>query len=132
VDYAVTAMLHISSSMSSLGHAFHLLPERSRSVDMDGVMELLAQAWGVAMQRVSYSEWIERLSASAHASLQPLLPMLAEKVHKGLTRWELYDNMPTYDDSNTRRALATYPGGLQCPPFECALMKKYLDYLFNC
>ncbi|GFF79893.1 hypothetical protein IFM61392_10262 [Aspergillus lentulus] len=132
VDYAVTAMLHISSSMSSLGHAFHLLPERSGSVDMDAVMELLGQARGVMLQRVSYSEWIERLSASAHASLQPLLPMLAEKVHKGLTRWELYENMPTYDDTNTRQALKTYPGGLQCPPFDCALMKKYLDSLFVC
>ncbi|RHZ68739.1 hypothetical protein CDV55_107446 [Aspergillus turcosus] len=127
VDYAVTAMLHISSRGYSLGHAFHLLPQRSGSVDMDEVMELLGQTRGAALQRVSYSEWIERLSASAHASLQPLLPMLAEKVHKGLSRWELYENMPTYDDTNTRRALATYPGGLQCPLFDCALMKNLSD-----
>ncbi|KAF7179598.1 hypothetical protein CNMCM7691_008646 [Aspergillus felis] len=132
VNYAVTAMLHISSSMSSLGHAFHILPQRSASVDMDGVMELLSQARCAVMQRVSYSEWIARLSVSAHVSLQPLLPMLAEKVHKGLSRWELYENMPTYDDTNTRRALATYPWGLQCPPFDCALMEKYVGYLFNC
>jgi amino acid adenylation domain-containing protein/thioester reductase-like protein len=132
VDYAIAVMLHIASSVSSLGHTFHILPQRSGSVDMHGVMEVLGQARGVTLQRVSYSEWIERLSASAHASLQPLLPMLAEKVHKGLTRWELYENMPTYDDTNTRQALKTYQGGLQYPPFDRALVKKYVDYLFDC
>ncbi|GFF22620.1 putative nonribosomal peptide synthase [Aspergillus udagawae] len=131
VDYVVDAMVHISASVFSLGHSFHLLPRRAVSIDMTECMELVARASGVVIKCVNYEEWIERLSASSHASLQPLLPMLAEKVHNGLSRWELYENMPTYDDTNTRRALATYPGGLKCPPFDSDLMKKYVRYLIS-
>jgi thioester reductase-like protein len=131
VDYVVDAMVHISASVFSLGHSFHLLPRRAVSIDMTECMELVARASGVAIECVSYEEWIERLSTSSHASLQPLLPMLAEKVHNGLSRWELYENMPTYDDTNTRRALATYPGGLECPPFDSDLMTKYVRYLIS-
>lgn len=131
VDYIVSAMLHISSSMVSLGHSFHLLPKRSASVDLAGVMELLAQACERPIQRVSYETWIEHLSTSSQASLQPLLPMLAEKVHQGLSRWELYEHMPIYDEANTRRALATYPGGLECPVFDMGMIKNYVDYLYR-
>ncbi|KAJ5488455.1 hypothetical protein N7539_003345 [Penicillium diatomitis] len=129
VDYVVDAMLHISASVFSLGHSFHLLPRRAVSIDMTECMDLVAQASGVKIESVNYEDWIERLSVSSHASLLPLLPMLAEKVHNGLSRWELYENMPTYDDTNTRRALDTYPGGLTCPPFDSDLMKKYVRYL---
>ncbi|KAL4768076.1 hypothetical protein BDW60DRAFT_226011 [Aspergillus nidulans var. acristatus] len=131
VDYVVDAMVHISGSVFSLGHSFHLLPKRAVSIDITECMELVGRASRVTIERVSYENWIERLSASSHASLQPLLPMLAEKVHNGLSRWELYENMPTYDDTNTRRALATYPGGLKCPPFDSDLMEKYVRYLVN-
>lgn len=131
VDYVVTAMLHISASVFCLGHSYHLLPRRAVSIDMGEVMELLSQARNVRMQCLPYGEWIERLSTSTHSSLQPLLPMLAEKVHNGLSRWEIYEAMPIYDNTNTARALATYPNGLKCPPFDCALMKKYVDYLHS-
>jgi amino acid adenylation domain-containing protein/thioester reductase-like protein len=132
VGYVVTAMLHIASNMFASGHAFHLLPDRDASIGMDDVMALLGKAQGTSVQRVSYKEWIEQLSASANDSLQPLLPMLAEKVHDGLTRWELYEKMPTYDRTNTLRALENYPGGLECPPFDRELMKKYVNYLADC
>ncbi|KAI1942648.1 hypothetical protein LOZ66_001054 [Ophidiomyces ophidiicola] len=129
VDYVVAAMLHISSSVFTLGHSFHLLPRRAMSIDMGEVMELLGQVRGVTMECLPYEAWIERLSASSHASLQPLLPMLAEKVHNGLSRWEIYENMPVYDDTNTTRALETYPGGLRCPCFDRKMMEKYVEYL---
>jgi hypothetical protein len=98
---------------------------------MGDVMELLGKARGVSMHYVSYDEWIERLSASTNASLRPLLPMLAEKVHEGLTRWEMYENMPAYDNTNTMRGVASYPGGLECPPFDCERMKRYVEYLLR-
>ncbi|KAL4969427.1 non-ribosomal peptide synthetase [Aspergillus stella-maris] len=136
VDYVVAAMIRISSSPFTLGHAFHLLPSRAASVDMTQTMELLSQVRGSAIQRLGYEEWIEQLSSSSHASLQPLLPMLAEKVRDGLTRWELYERMPTYDATNTQRALATLSlespleSPLECPAFDRGLVKKYVDYLF--
>jgi amino acid adenylation domain-containing protein/thioester reductase-like protein len=130
VDYVVAAMLHISCSVFSLGHAFHLLPSRAASVDMTETMQLLGQVRGTAIERLSYEQWIERLSATSHASLQPLLPMLAEKVRDGLSRWELYEKMPIYDATNTRRALAMLPSPIECPPFDRVLVKKYVDYLY--
>jgi amino acid adenylation domain-containing protein/thioester reductase-like protein len=129
VGYVVNAMLHIASNIFASGHAFHLLPDRDASIDMNDVMALLGKTQGASIECVNYKEWIERLSSSANVSLQPLIPMLAEKVHEGFSRWELYENMPTYDRTNTMRALERYPGGLECPPFDCKLMKKYVDYL---
>ena len=61
--------------------------------------------------------------------LRPLQPMLTEKVHQGLTRWELYENMPLYEHSNTNRALESYHGELQFPILDGELMQKYLSYL---
>jgi amino acid adenylation domain-containing protein/thioester reductase-like protein len=130
VDYVVSAMLQISASVFSVGHAFHLLPKRTASVDMTQTMDLISQVRGTAIQRLRYEEWIDRLSATSHASLQPLLPMLAEKVRDGLTRWELYERMPVYDATNTKRALAMLPVQLECPIFDRSLVKKYVDYLY--
>ncbi|KAJ0423119.1 hypothetical protein BJY00DRAFT_299742 [Aspergillus carlsbadensis] len=130
VDYVVSAMLQISASVFSVGHAFHLLPHRATSVDMAQTMELISQVRGTPIQRLRYDEWIERLSSTAHASLQPLLPMLAEKVRDGLSRWELYERMPVYDATNTKRALAMMPVQLECPVFDRGLVKKYVDYLY--
>ncbi|KAL4914345.1 hypothetical protein BDW62DRAFT_204736 [Aspergillus aurantiobrunneus] len=127
VDYVVAAMLDISCSVFSLGHAFHLVPSRTASIDMAGAMEPLAQVRGTTIERLSYESWIKRLRASPNASLQPLLPMLAEKVHDGLTCWELHEKMPVFDATNVRRALATRPVPLQCPPFDRVLMTKYID-----
>ncbi|KAJ5670394.1 uncharacterized protein N7477_005757 [Penicillium maclennaniae] len=129
VGYVVDAMLHISSNIFASGHAFHLLPDRDASIGMGDVMTLLGKVRGTSFQCVQYEEWIERLSASANPDLQPLLPMLAEKVHQGLSRWELYENMPTYDNTNTMRALQSYPGGLEYTTFDFDLMRKYVTYL---
>jgi hypothetical protein len=54
--------------------------------------------------------------------------MLAEKVHGGLTRWELYENMPVYDTTNTDRMLNA-SGGLHFPILDRGLMDKYVSYL---
>ncbi|CAG7980635.1 unnamed protein product [Penicillium salamii] len=128
-NYVVSAMLHIASNTFAYGHAFHLIPDRDDSIGMGDVMKLLGESQGVSINCVGYEEWIEQLSASGNVSLQPLLPMLAEKVHEGLSRWELYENMPTYDKTNTMRALRLYPGGLDCRSFDCDLMKGYVSYL---
>ncbi|KAJ6062956.1 uncharacterized protein N7446_007076 [Penicillium canescens] len=129
VGYVVGSMLHISSNIFASGHAFHLVPRGDASLGIGDAMELLGKVKGVSIHCVSYEEWIEKLSASTNLSLQPLLPMLAEKVYQGLSRWELYANMPIYDDTNTMRALKTYPGGLECPQFDFELMKRYVEYL---
>ncbi|KAJ5738139.1 hypothetical protein N7493_001294 [Penicillium malachiteum] len=130
VDYVSDVTLHIASSPLSLGQAFHIVPpSRAKSIDMDDTMELIGDSGGAKLQGLDYSQWIERLAANPPVRLQPLQPMLAEKVDCGLTRWELYENMPLYDTTNTMRALKSYPGGLKFPVLDSALMKRYLDYL---
>lgn len=130
VDYVNAAILHIAASPESLGRAFHIVPPtRAASIDMDDSMDLVGQASGSPMHAVSYAEWIERLAARPPQRLLPLQPMLAEQVQDGRTRWELYENMPLYDTTNTVKALEDYPGGLEFPVLGASLMKKYLDFL---
>ncbi|KAI9373561.1 hypothetical protein BJX61DRAFT_552158 [Aspergillus egyptiacus] len=138
VNYVNSAILHIAASPENLGHAFHIVPPtKDANIDMDASMELLndqsdSDSTGTGtriVESLPYSEWIDRLSSSTPRSLQPLLPMLAEKVQGGLTRWELYENMPLYRTDNTTRALQDYPGGLEFRPLDSSLMNKYVDYI---
>ncbi|WP_323073575.1 hypothetical protein [Mycetohabitans endofungorum] len=57
----------------------------------------------------------------------PFVTMLAEPVYGHLTRWEVYERMPTYDMSNTERAIAA-TGGIQFPYLDQTLLQKYLDF----
>lgn len=130
VDYVNSAILHIASSRSALGHAYHIVPpSREVSIDMDASLEMIGECGSEPIRGVSYTKWVELLAANTPERLQPLAPMLAEKVQNGLTRWELYENMPIYETTNTMNALADYPEGLEFPILDNDLMKKYLDYL---
>lgn len=134
VDYVNATILHIAGSpaSSSLGHAYHIVPpNRAVSIDMNDTMELVGMVSGgkETLRGLPYSEWIELLSKKVPERLQPLQPMLAERAQGALTRWELYENMPQYDTTNTAQALESYPGGLQFPELDETLMGKYLGYL---
>ncbi|KAJ5089112.1 hypothetical protein N7532_007796 [Penicillium argentinense] len=132
VDYVNATILHIASSpaSSSLGHAYHIVPpSRNASIDMNAAMDLVSSASGTTIKGVPYQEWIDCLVEKSPARLQPLQPMLAEKAHEGLTRWELYENMPVYDTTNTAHMLNTLEGGLQFPILDRELMDKYVSYL---
>lgn len=130
VDYVSSTILNIASSPDSFGHSFHIVPpNRGDSVDMNDTMDLIGDVDGFPIQCVSYQEWIDKLVANTPERLLPLVPMLAEKVQDGMTRWELYKNMPIYQVTNTMRLLKNYPGSLQFPVLGKPLMKKYLDYL---
>ncbi|CAG8080288.1 unnamed protein product [Penicillium olsonii] len=131
VDYVNATILHIAGSPagSSLGHAYHIVPpSRAVSIDMNDAMELVSMASGEdSVRGLPYSEWVELLSKKVPKRLQPLQPMLAERAQGSLTRWEMYENMPLYDTTNTARALESYPGGLQFPALDRTLMRKYIE-----
>lgn len=134
VDYVNAAILHIASlpASSSLGHAYHIVPpDRTASIDINDSMALAGSLLPetINVKGVPYAKWIEVLTEKAPERLRPLRPELAEKVHQGLTRWKLYENMPIYDTSNTKRALESYPGGLEFPLLDSSLIGKYLIYL---
>ncbi|PFH60176.1 hypothetical protein XA68_11337 [Ophiocordyceps unilateralis] len=130
VDYVTAAILHIAASPTCAGKAYHIVPpSRDASVDMDATMQLVGEALQRPLRGVPYSEWVDRLAVVAPLRLLPLQPMLAEKIYSGRTRWELYENMPVYDTSNTDAALADYPGGLELPPLDESLMKRYISFI---
>lgn len=134
VDYVNAIVLHIAGlpAGASLGHAYHIVPpNRLASIDMNDTMELVGMASGGngSVRPLPYSEWVDLLSHKNPERLQPLQPMLAERAHGFLTRWELYENMPLYDTTNTARALESYPGGLQFPILDRTLMEKYVRCL---
>jgi thioester reductase-like protein len=133
VDYVCDVILHIASSATTVGIAYHIVPPNmSVSIDMNKSMDLVGQASGSPLRGVTYDEWLKQLASDPKFSLQPLQPMLAEKVHNGLTRWELYENMPVYGTENAQAALADYPGGLAFPNLDAGLMQRYLAWLQGC
>ncbi|KAF7587662.1 hypothetical protein BBP40_006892 [Aspergillus hancockii] len=136
VDYVNSAILHIASSAhKALGQVYHILPpNRSLSPDMNDSMELLTSlpnGTSSSVKGVSYQTWVEELVKQSPERLRPLQPMLTEVVYQGLTRWELYENMPVYDTTNMMQALKSYPGGLEFPMLDAKLMQKYISYLQN-
>lgn len=132
VDYVNSIILHIASApgSTSLGHAYHIVPpSRAESIDMNDVMDLAGLTSQIPMKGIPYQDWVDTLLDSCPARLQPLQPMLAERAHGGLTRWELYENMPLYDTANTSHMLATRKNTLQFPVFDGQLMERYLSFL---
>jgi len=137
VDYVVKAILHISQQQmekekkttAKKGRVYHLVPKRDRSQDISDFMALVGKIGNVSMRSLPYSEWAEKLMMASPECLLPLQPMLTEKVLGGKTRWELYENMPTYETSNTDEALEGYTGGLEVPVIDSLLITKYLAFL---
>ncbi|KAL9125173.1 MAG: hypothetical protein Q9217_005583 [Psora testacea] len=126
VDWVTSAILHISSHERNLGHAYHLVPQHTASTDMQETFRLISLNGFPDIQGLPYADWVERLKHDTHERLLPLLPMLQEKVYNGLTRWEMYENMPKWGTENTRRALADRPEILNCRQFDADLAALYL------
>jgi hypothetical protein len=56
--------------------------------------------------------------------------MLSETVYGQLTRWEVYERMPTYDALHTQLALAETHGP-SFVPMSSTLLGRYLTYWRN-
>ena len=130
VDYVSSAILHIAASADTHGRAYHLLsPDPRTSVDVNEFFALIC-GLGYPMARWTYAQWVDRVIADSQARdnpLCPLVPMLFERVYRNeVTRWELYEGMPTYDSANTSRALAG--SGIHYPRMDRAMVAKYLNY----
>ncbi|OQE23798.1 hypothetical protein PENSTE_c008G02909 [Penicillium steckii] len=135
VDYVNKIILHIASASgsSSLGYAYHIVPpSQDTSIDMNETMDLVATTSKRSIKGITYKDWAGALIENCPSRLQPLLPMLAERAHQGLTRWELYENMPVYDSTNTARLLKQMGVSLEFPVLDQRLMGKYLDFLSDC
>ncbi|SFN36194.1 hypothetical protein [Xenorhabdus japonica] len=131
VDYVSAALLAIATDIRNLGQAYHLVPEREQSIDIDEFFRLLEECHGYPLESLPYNEWLSRLTADPHLdenALLPLLPMLAERVYQQRSRWEVNENMPIYDIQNTNSALANAANPVHFTPMGKELLSKYLAY----
>jgi hypothetical protein len=130
VNYVSAALLHIASSNSRLGKAYHLVPPSdAQSIDLIPFFELLGEC-GYKLNPLPYAQWVNKLDEDSQLDanpLMPLLPMLSEAVYGQLTRWEVYEKMPAYDARNTQDALAEI-GGLAFTPMNASLLERYLTH----
>lgn len=132
VDYVSRALLIIARDNRNLGQAYHLVPpDHRQSIDLDQFFLLLSEC-GYPLQKLSYDEWIKRLEADPRLMenpLMPLLPMLAETVYQKQTRWQVYENMPEYDTSNTMTALLAANSPLKFTPMNKTQLRLHLNFL---
>lgn len=126
VDYICSAMLHIASNNDNLGHAFHLVsPDPAQSVSINGTFDLLRQA-GYHMKLIPYPAWVDKINQYQGDPLEPMLPLLQEKVTNGLTRMQTSTNTPIYETGNTRWALANRPD-IQYTPLDHGLLRRFVE-----
>lgn len=131
VDYVSTALLTIARGNNNPGKAYHLVPpDHAQSIDLDQFFELICDS-GYQLQKLPYAGWIARLKSDPGLfdnPLMPLLPMLSEAVYQQQTRWEVYENMPAYDASNTQAALRAAGSTLKFTPMDKHQLLLHLDF----
>ena len=117
VDFVASALLHIASASTNFGCAYNLVPpDSSNLIDLSSSFELISKlSLGTYMHAIPYSDWLNHLSKAHDDPLQPLTPILEEKVLDSRTRWEMKENMPIFGTDNLRQALMTRPELLQLP-----------------
>jgi thioester reductase-like protein len=130
VDFVSGAILHIAGRPDSSGRAYHLVPpERRQSPELNDFFAMVGE-FGYPLARSSYARWVERTIEDSRERDNPLcslLPMLFERVYRDeLTRWELWEDMVTYDASNTTAALAG--SEVRFVAMDRALVARYLRY----
>lgn len=131
VDYVSAALLTIAKDDRNLGQIYHLVPPQSaQSLDLNQFFELLGEC-GYPLQPLPYAEWVTTLGNDPHLydnPLMPLLPMLSEPVYQNQTRWEVYENMPAYDASNTQAALSAAKSLLQFTVMDKKQLSQHLTF----
>ncbi|KAK6356087.1 hypothetical protein TWF718_000461 [Orbilia javanica] len=131
VDHCVRDILHISYSNANLGRAYNIVPlNSSASVEWNDTFELLKQC-NFKLQGFPYKDWVNQLPEIVDERLQPLIPMLKEKVYGEKTRWEVWENMAIYQTNNTREAIANSENPEGCSPLNERLLRLYLKGWFG-
>ncbi|KAF3181109.1 hypothetical protein TWF788_006610 [Orbilia oligospora] len=128
VDQVAKQLLHISSNHKNIGHAYNLVPLRSsEAVELNDTFEMISRCVGLKLKGLPYQKWLQEVlkPQNGNTVLKPLIPMLQEKVYGSLTRWELYNNMPFYETTNTRRAISDSDDPQGCFPLDESLLRLY-------
>jgi len=127
VDYVSRAIVYLSLQSSARGRAFHL--QHPRGIHLHALGEFL-RSFGYEVRAVSYRDWVARLETVPDGPLAPLLPFLLQRCGpEELTQIELWQRSHSarFTCDETLRALA--PSGIECPPLDVQLIRRYVDYL---
>ncbi|CAM4282799.1 thioester reductase domain-containing protein [Acinetobacter pragensis] len=127
VDYVSSCLLNIAKKMC-YQQCYNFVPlNPDDSINLIELHGYLLK-YGYNLELVQYQEWINILEKSGDLNsnpLLPLLPMLKEPVYGSMTRWEVYENMPTYRTDNVKKALGN---NLESPTLNQEILHKYLKY----
>ena len=123
VDYAVSAIVNLSSQPESLGKTFHLF--NPQPTPWDEVVNSI-KALGYPLQQVNYQEWRKELLATvAESSDNPLSPLVSIFT-KNETETAIEQKL---DANNTNSGLAGT--SIICPRCDRQLLNTYIAYLIS-
>nr|MBA3923279.1 thioester reductase domain-containing protein [Nostocaceae cyanobacterium] len=129
VDYNSRAMVYLSRQKESLGKVFHL--QNPHLLHWSGLVDFIC-SMGYEMDRLSYEEWLVRLSRDRENPLYPLMPFFSHKwSSEQLTYIELnqQDKRPQIGCEETLSALAQT--NIVCPPQDAQLLHTYFSYFLR-
>lgn len=107
VDFVVDATLRIASSEENVGHAYNLI--QPVPIDLQEAFGLINGQCSYPLQGISFSRCLEMFVDDATNPLHPFLPLFQEKIWGIQTRWEVQENVPRFEITNTLRALRNSP-----------------------
>ncbi|KAJ5420309.1 Male sterility NAD-binding [Penicillium sp. CMV-2018d] len=107
VDFVVDATLRIAAAEENVGHAYNLI--QPVPIDLQEAFGLISEQCSCPLQGISFSRWLEMFVDDASNPLHPFLPLFQEKIWGIHTRWEVQENAPRFEITNTLRALRDSP-----------------------
>lgn len=126
VDFAVSCMLEISTSLENIGHAYNVIqPDQEKLVDLLATFDMLRQCCPSPLRPVPYEDWLQSLAKFRAGRLSVFLPEMEDKEHERHDIWQnIHAGEHRYSTDNLRRALAHRPDMLQLPSMD-KLMKTW-------
>ncbi|GAB4243264.1 MAG: hypothetical protein Kow0049_32760 [Stanieria sp.] len=126
VDYAVSAIAHLSSQPESLGKTFHLFnPQPTPWQEVVNTVVSL----GYPLQQLDYQQWRKQLlTAVERHSDHPLSPLISTFTENETTNPEESINQKLDAHNANSRLTGT---SIICPPCDRKLLSIYLSYLVN-
>lgn len=123
VDFVVDATLRIATVEENVGHAYNLI--QPVPIDLQEAFGLINGQCSCLLQGISFSYWLEMFVGDATNPLHPFLPLFQEKIWGMHTRWEVQENAPRFEITNTLRALRNSPELLSWMSI-LDLLRKYI------
>lgn len=120
VDFVVDATLRIAAFEENVGHAYNLI--QPIPIDLQEAFGLISGHCSHPLQGISFPRWLEMFVSDATNPLHPFLPLFQEKIY---TRWEVQENAPRFEITNTLWALRNSPELLLWMP-ALDLLRRYI------